>query len=428
MEQIISIIVSVALSVTFYVWCLYVLRLQNAQRFVRGRPYLSPNAICYWRAGLALFAFFLYFWTSCQSFAIFIFSFAAVLDGVDGEVARKCNLGTEWGKSLDPLCDKITYLPPLFMFSWLGIMDLRLVTILIAIELFGQFFTRLLLARLSRSVAANNFGKIKAIICFGLVIYCACISANSGLFNFCDQLLVPTIILAAASIAFKFIPNRWYANILSLLNLGCGIISLELIFNAHIVMAIIAIIMGQVFDLFDGRMAQKHGGTPFGPYLDDIADFVSFGMCPALIIYFTEKGIAALLGGVFLSCVLFRLVRFVARDKKRADLPQGIFNGLPSPAGALLVVGAALMRDPVILLSVTAIAALLMVSHVRFAHFGRVMLKKIPKQIFFVFGTCVIVALAYIAKTHNAPMFGYVLLLSTAAYLVLGNRMAKAIF
>ena len=59
-------------------------------------------------------------------------------------------------------------------------------------------------------------------------------------------------------------------------------------YNHHFVWAICVIIMGQLFDLFDGRMALKHGGTRVGPYMDDIADFVSFGLAPAYVV--VQKG------------------------------------------------------------------------------------------------------------------------------------------
>ena len=130
-------------------------------------------------------------------------------------------------------------------------------------------------------------------------------------------------------------------------------------------------------------MAVKHGGTKYGPYLDDIADFVSFGLSPAYVIAKSGGSYATLFSFFFFSGVAYRLVRFVAVDKKRTDLPEGIFNGLPSPAGALIVLGASLVVPPVILWAVAALSVGLMVSHIRFAHFGRVILKQIPKPLFF---------------------------------------------
>jgi CDP-diacylglycerol---serine O-phosphatidyltransferase len=75
-----------------------------------------------------------------------IFTFAAILDGVDGIVARSCDMSTKLGEWLDPLCDKLTYLPPLIAFAYLGIMSVPLVWDLVAVEVVGQFFARHILS------------------------------------------------------------------------------------------------------------------------------------------------------------------------------------------------------------------------------------------------------------------------------------------
>ena len=427
MERLLVIIVAAAIGTGFYYWFSWMINKESMRRYIMSHLWLlHPNAICYWRTAMALVGYFLYFYSTQQSIAIVIFTFAAILDGVDGVVARKCNLVSKWGESLDPLCDKLTYLPPLISFAYLGIMSPQLVWILVAVELFGQFFARKLLSYFDFSVAANNFGKIKAIICFALVIYCALLDSNPGVVNICDQILVACITLSSASVIFKFIPNRLYADILSTLNFFCGIASLVLTHEGRLVWAILAIIVGQLFDLFDGRMAVKHGGTKYGPYLDDIADFVSFGLSPAYVIAKSGGEYAWLFGFFFFFGVAYRLIRFVAVDKKRTDLPHGIFNGLPSPAGALIVLGASLVVPPVILWAIAALSVGLMVSHIRFAHFGRVILKQIPKPLFFLTSAAIIITIAFILKTKNAEMFGYLILASVFLYMIVGRKMVPA--
>lgn len=384
---------------------------------------LHPNAICYWRTALAFLGMALYFLGGLQSLAIFIFTFAAILDGVDGLVARACNLGTRWGEWLDPMCDKLTYLPPLIGFAYKGILSVELVWTLTAIEFAGQFFARHILKLLNISGAANNFGKIKAIICFALVIFCALLDENTRIIiNLGNEVLTACVILSAASVLFKFIPNRLYADILSTLNFCCGIAALVLTSQHKFAWAICIIIMGQLFDLFDGRMAEKHGGTKYGPYLDDIADFVSFGLAPAYMMVKSGGAMAWLFGLIFIGGVAFRLIRFVTTDKDRTDLPPGIFNGLPSPAGALIVLGAALICPPNLLLVIATLSVALMVSHIHFAHFGRIVLKRMPRPLFFVASATIIITLAYIFKTKNAEMFGYLILASVLCYIVAGRK------
>lgn len=387
---------------------------------------LHPNSICYWRAAMAVVGSVLYFFAGYQAIAIFIFTFAAILDGVDGVVARSCDMATTWGETLDPFCDKLTYLPPLVGFAYLGIMSIDLMWFLVGIELIGQFLARRILALLRYSGAANNFGKIKAIICFALVIYCALLHGNPGFLDMGDEVLVACLILSAASVICKFIPNRLYADILSTLNFCCGVASLVLTHNRHFAWAILAIIAGQLFDLFDGRMAEKHGGTKYGPYLDDIADFVSFGLSPAYVVALSSGSVISwIFALVYISGVAYRLVRFVTVDKKRTDLPYGIFNGLPSPAGALVVLGAALVVPADYLSLVALLSVALMVSHVRFAHFGRVILKKVPKPLFFVICAALVLFIAFISKTKNVEMFGYLILFAVAVYMVAGRKCLK---
>lgn len=430
MERILVITASGALGTLFFFWFSHSLKKKaSVRQFVESHLWLMhPNAICYWRTGLAFLGFFLYFYSPYQSLSIFIFTFAAILDGIDGVVARGCNLVSRWGEWLDPMCDKLTYLPTLVGFAYTPdsvtgqtILSPNLIWILVAIELVGQFFARRMLAWLNVSGAANNFGKIKAIICFALVILCALLHATPGMLNIGNGVLAFCILLSAASMIFKFVPNRLYADILSMLNFMCGVTSLILTYHHCYAWAICVIIMGQLFDLFDGRMALKHGGTKYGPWLDDIADFVSFGLAPAYMIIVRGGTFAPFFAVIYVVGVAYRLVRFVTRDKGRTDLPTGIFNGFPSPAGALIVLGISLITGPVLLWFFTAVSTALMVSNIRFAHLGRVILKQIPRPIFFLISASIIVVLAYILKTKNIHMFGYLILVFVGIYLAAGR-------
>ncbi len=432
MERISVIIFAVLLGVGFYIWFSRAINKKPLQDFVHNHLWLlHPNSVCYWRTVMAMIGLFLYFFGGHENIAIIIFTFAAILDGVDGVIARQCNLGSKLGEWLDPLCDKLTYLPPLIAFAYKGIISVKLIWVLVIIELLGQFLARRVLTMLKTSGAANNFGKIKTIICFGLVIFCALLDSIVDIptiYNISDEVLVGVIILATASIVFKFVPNRLYADILSTLNFICGITSLVLTYQNYFAWAICVIIMGQLFDLFDGRMAEKHGGTQIGPLMDDVADFVSFGLAPAYMIVKSGGSLAWLFALIYLAGVAFRLIRFVAVDKKRTDLPEGIFNGLPSPAGALIVLGSALVVDhPPLLWGGAAVSVGLMVSHLQFAHFGRVIIKQVPRPLFFTMCAFMVVALSFVFRTKNVEMFGYVILCSVSLYMVVGKKLRSPV-
>ena len=167
MERILVIMASGALGSLFFFWFSHsVKKKASVRQFIESHLWLMhPNAICYWRTGLAFLGFFFYFFSPYQSLSIFIFTFAAILDGVDGVVARGCNLVSRLGEWLDPMCDKLTYLPPLVGFAYtpnsftgLSILSPKLIWILVAIELVGQFFARRMLVwlRPTRSATSCN--------------------------------------------------------------------------------------------------------------------------------------------------------------------------------------------------------------------------------------------------------------------------------
>ncbi|MCK5349021.1 MAG: CDP-alcohol phosphatidyltransferase family protein, partial [Desulfobacula sp.] len=161
MERFFVIAVSAAIGTSFFFWLSQAVKKQSMREYVMSHLWLlHPNSICYWRTAMAAFGFILYFFTPYQSIAIFIFTFSAILDGADGVVARGCNLSSQWGEWLDPMCDKLTYLPPLIGFAYAGIISIELIWVLVAIEFVGQFFARRILTRINFSGAANNFGKI----------------------------------------------------------------------------------------------------------------------------------------------------------------------------------------------------------------------------------------------------------------------------
>ena len=420
LDRVVAISISVFISILMYLGFIAVLKNPAGNRYMREHWAFHPNAICLWRVIIGLVGIFLYFKVGWYFVGILLFTISAVLDGVDGLVARRCNLATHLGEEIDPLCDKMTYLPPIVFFAYQGFLGVTAVWVLVAIEACGQFLVRYIIKRFTLfSIAANNFGKIKAVLCFSLIIYCTLLDGALSIPNFATQMLHICIILSVSSIVFKIIPNHFYADILSILNLCCGILGTYFVFQGRYAYAAMAILAGQIFDLFDGRMAEKHGGTPFGPWLDDIADLVSFGVCPGLLIIL--KGNLSLpffaAGVIYTVAVGFRLWRYLSRDKHDDTLAPGVFNGLPSPAGAMAALGACLLCiNQWSTLLIVLITIFLLVSHLRFVHFGRVILKTFPRTLIVMLGFVVVFLTAYLIKARDSEMLGWVLLFCFMVY------------
>ena len=108
--------------------------------------------------------------------------------------------------------------------------------------------------------------------------------------------------------------------------------------------AVAAIVFAALLDGIDGRVARMLKGTSrFGAELDSLADFVNFGVAPALILYFWglhELGNAGWIAAmVFAICAGLRLARFnvMIDDPNRPAWAGNFFVGVPAPAGAITV-------------------------------------------------------------------------------------------
>jgi CDP-diacylglycerol--serine O-phosphatidyltransferase len=108
--------------------------------------------------------------------------------------------------------------------------------------------------------------------------------------------------------------------------------------------AIWFILAACIFDLLDGRLARLGGhDSPFGREFDSLADIVSFGMAPALLVYQIVLGefhnLGWMVAFVYLACGALRLARFntiaAANDANgNGQKPDKNFTGFPIPAAA----------------------------------------------------------------------------------------------
>jgi CDP-diacylglycerol--serine O-phosphatidyltransferase len=142
---------------------------------------------------------------------------------------------------------------------------------------------------------------------------------------------------------FRPIPVRMLVpNLITLLALCAGLTAIRLAFEQKLEWAVAAIVFAALLDGIDGRVARMLKGTSrFGAELDSLADFVNFGVAPALILYvwgLNELKSAGWIAALILAISAgLRLARFnvMIDDPNRPPWAGNFFVGMPAPAGAI---------------------------------------------------------------------------------------------
>ena len=144
---------------------------------------------------------------------------------------------------------------------------------------------------------------------------------------------------------FQPVPLRvLLPNLVTLLSLCAGFTAMRMAVEGRFETAVGFILLAAILDGLDGRLARLLKGTSrFGAELDSLADFLSFGVAPAFILY--QYGLNDLKSCGWLVALLLaiaaalRLARFnvMIDDPTRPEWKKNFFVGIPAPAGALLV-------------------------------------------------------------------------------------------
>jgi len=181
-------------------------------------------------------------------------------------------------------------------------------------------------------------------------------------------------------------------SILTTFGMFAGFYSIIASINGDFTLAAISIMVAMLWDALDGRVARlTNTQSDFGAQYDSLADLVSFGVAPALLVYewsLSDLGrIGWLAAFIFLACAALRLARFntqVGISDKR------YFQGLPSPAAAGVIASMIWLKfwkfeyfdfgivslSYYIGVGITIFCALLMVSNVRYYSFKELDSKK----------------------------------------------------
>ncbi|MFZ5982387.1 MAG: CDP-alcohol phosphatidyltransferase family protein [Patescibacteria group bacterium] len=290
--------------------------------------------------------------------ALLLFSLFALTDWVDGKVARY-RLATRGGKPsrfgglFDGAVDKIFVLPVLE-----GLIESELW----AVSDFWRNFTRqnfwimvsteasrILMPlipgfNLKEHAFAIIYGKIKFTLQVYLVglLWIAVFLFSWVWWPFWINVILAIItILSLASILFRVRPEleKHLADVVTLGNAVCGSLAILSAFQREWTIFANLVALGAGLDAIDGALARKLKGSAkttgltFGAIADDIGDWITFALAPALALYFFDSKLAWVAGG-YLGATTLRLAYFTWLAKKSRG-ESGVFRGLPSPAAAV---------------------------------------------------------------------------------------------
>ena len=131
-------------------------------------------------------------------------------------------------------------------------------------------------------------------------------------------------------------------NAITLIGVCIGLTSIKFAIDGKFAIAVVAILFAGLMDALDGRIARLIKGTSkMGKELDSLGDVISFGVAPALIMYFWNLQYLEKLGWfvclIYVVCVALRLARFNINSEEESSWKDNFFEGMPSPAGGIIV-------------------------------------------------------------------------------------------
>ena len=212
-------------------------------------------------------------------------------------------------------------------------------------------------------------------------------------------------------------------NLCTALNMFFGFFSIISSIKGNYTTAAYAILIAGIFDNLDGKVARVTRSTShFGVEFDSLADLVSFGMAPALMIYL---GVLSPLGRIgwlaaflFVACGGLRLARFNSLSGKVSD---EFFMGLPIPAGACMSAVTILFLNrlnltdhvhPFVFLAMLYVLSFLMVSTIKYPSFKYAAFLR--KKNFNILVTAIMILIFIAAQPPIALFF------ITATYVIVG--------
>jgi CDP-diacylglycerol--serine O-phosphatidyltransferase len=234
--------------------------------------------------------------------------------------------------------------------------------------------------------------------------------------------------------------NRYLLpNILTLGGVCLGISSIKFSIEGNYGLAVNFILIAAILDALDGRIARLIKGTSeFGKELDSLTDFVSFGIAPVFVVYFWNLNSYGKLGWaialIYSLCCVIRLARFnLTKLEESQKWKNNFFEGVPSPAGGLLILMPLIyeltninlgLNIKIVTPYLTVIIAMLLVSKIPTLSLKKISISpKITIFLLLVIGIIFIALLFYTLET--LLVFGVVYLFSIPLSAVVYNNLNK---
>lgn len=133
----------------------------------------------------------------------------------------------------------------------------------------------------------------------------------------------------------------------TLMSLVLGVLAIMVLAEGNFLLAAILILMGSVLDVLDGQLAARLDAiSDIGKELDSLADVVTFGVAPTMLVYHllllvgVDRHIAILTSLAFVLAGAFRLARFNTLPSDRS----AFFKGMPIPMASVLLITASFWR------------------------------------------------------------------------------------
>jgi CDP-diacylglycerol--serine O-phosphatidyltransferase len=345
-----------------------------------------------------------------QILVILFYTIICLTDFLDGWVARRLKIESELGKILDPLADKILVL------LFLPLLEMQVITSFPVFIILAREFAMMGLRVYSvqnggDSIPAQFTGKLKTALTFPVcgilfgrvavdtvdipVIFQPIQFLIDWVMVWPSSIILLLVYTVVALTIWSFIDyfdhffwgmylKRWdnnedrarqalrsvIPNSVSVMNILFGCMGIYFAMNVEFRFSALFLVLCVVLDAVDGSIARRlNASTAFGARLDTCADFVSFGILPATIIFVHLKSVW-LVGAVALSMTYiiatgYRLRRFGSTGH------ANYFEGIPSPFAASIVVFSkiSVLFNPLkIFVVIAVLMAGLMVSRFPYPH------------------------------------------------------------